>query len=356
MAKDKGAVGDLSPEEIEAAGLSPEEREALGHTDADELETLKAVAEGDGGADDGADEGDEGKGKKDAEAQGGADDEGDQGKDAKDKKQGAAEDEDDDGDGGADAAAQAAAKKAAEDKAAEAAAVAEEDDDDDLPPLPVYKAPPVEDYDKKVKALDDKAADLEAKFKAGDIELSELLSERDKVAAERAELREAKFKHELSVEQEQQAQAAGWQYEVQSFMRRVKKADGVDYAGNALLNAALDKAVKDLADDEKNADKSGKWFLREAHKKVLAAIGRTPAAPAAGTEDKGGEGGKPKPGARKPDLKVVPKTLGGLPAGGDDDAGGDPEFAHLDGLDGLDLEAEVARMSPAQQERYARSK
>ena len=58
------------------------------------------------------------------------------------------------------------------------------------------------------------------------------------------------------------------------------------------------------------------------------------------------------PTRQKPDLKAV-KTLANIPAADIEHPGGDAdEFAHLDRLNGLELEKAVSRMSEAERERY----
>jgi hypothetical protein len=114
----------------------------------------------------------------------------------------------------------------------------------------------------------------------------------------------------------------------------VKRSEGVDYASNRSLNAALDQAVKDLAGAQDkdgkfiHEDKSGRWFLREAHRRVMEGIGR---------------------GSRR--------------GGSDEDVDADDreqhlgraDFERLDDMDGLDLEDEVAKMTPEEQERWLRA-
>jgi hypothetical protein len=54
------------------------------------------------------------------------------------------------------------------------------------------------------------------------------------------------------------------------------------------------------------------------------------------------------------DRKIVPKTLGGLPAAAADSPGGG-EFSHLDNLTGMELESAIARLPAEQAERYLSS-
>src|SRR5437667_419724 len=60
-----------------------------------------------------------------------------------------------------------------------------------------------------------------------------------------------------------------WMGQVQDFFARVKRAEDVDYTKPS-LNVAFDHALKTLAADKANAERSTTWFLREAHKVVQA--------------------------------------------------------------------------------------
>jgi len=356
--KTEGAVTDE-----ELTNLSDEEREALEDTGTD-VDTLQQLA-------DEGEKGDKGKNKAGADADEdegeGADKGAEKGAKKEDKKPAKAEDADEDKDEDeAVAAAKKGEKKEGKDAAAGAETEDEEEDEDEPQPFfPRYAAPPVDKYDEQITGLDKRQTDAEGKFKAGDLELDGLLAESRKIEGERRALNEAKLKHDISVEQSTQADVQSWQFEISRFMHRVKQADSVDYKANRTLNAALDQAVKDLGNakdkDGKllHADKPGRWFLREAHKQVMKDIGREK--PAADSEDAGAKAGdkvakeKEAAAGRKTDPKKLPKTLARVPAADADDAGGDPEFANLEGLEGLDLEDAVARMSPAQQDKWARS-
>lgn len=364
MAKIKGEAGVT---DAELTNLSDEEREALEDTGTD-VDTLQQLADEGEKGDKGKNKADAGEGKEDDEGEGeGAD----KGAKKGDKKPAKAEDADDDEEDETAAAGKKGEKKEGKDVAADAGAETEDEDeeedeeeDEPQPFFPRYAAPVVDKYDDQITALDKRLTEAEGKFKAGDIELDGLLAESRKIEGERRVLSEAKLKHDISVELSTQTDVQSWQFEISRFMHHIKRADDVDYKGNRTLNAALDQAVKDLGNakdkDGKllHADKPGRWFLREAHKQVMKDIGR--GKPAADTGDadtpeerKAKE--KEAVASRRNDPKKLPKTLAKVPAADADDAGGDPEFANLEGLEGLDLEDAVARMSPAQQDKWARS-
>jgi hypothetical protein len=99
------------------------------------------------------------------------------------------------------------------------------------------------------------------------------------------------------------------------------------------------------------------WFLTEAHRRVRALHGLDALAAKAPTaEEKPAEAkpAEPKPvPSRKPPIDAAPKTLAHVPGGpGPGDVGS--EFADVLSLDGMEFEQAIARMTPAQRERFAR--
>jgi hypothetical protein len=94
------------------------------------------------------------------------------------------------------------------------------------------------------------------------------------------------------------------------------------------------------------------WFLAEAHKRVMALRGAANVSAPAPTPavDRKAEAAA----ARKPRMDAVPATLAQVPgADGPGDVGG--EFADVLSLDGMEYETAIARMSPAQREKFARA-
>lgn len=283
-------------EELEL--LSDEEREAIAAGSPEAERDLLAAVAGDGdGDEDGAGDGD-GAGDVDGDASASA------------------------GDGAAATGATGAATDGAGDPAGD-------NDGDEVRSsfVPKYHAPAVEDYTTRIQSLDQA-------FQEGTIELVDYNRQRD-------ELVRTQLKAEISAEQNAQVEEQLWAREISDFMDAHK-----EYKESKFRHAALDIAVKDLAADEANADKPGRWFLREAHKIVEREFGVTSAQPNTQNQEDG------KTQSRKPDLSVVPKTLAHLPAAELPDTGSVDEFAHLDRLTGLELEQAVSRLSPAERERY----
>lgn len=258
------------------------------------------------------------------------------------------EDEDDeDLDDDEDVAAIAAAKA---DSVADAAgdttdtADDESDLDDDEPEFQSsYKAEPVENFDAQIQDIADQKKALRVQLTNGDIDMDAYEDAKDALVAKEQGLREQNLKATIAAEQSEQNAQARWTWEQERFF-----ADKTNSIYNdKYLMGMLDMAIKDLAQTPANAQRSAPWFLQEADKLVRERTGNqrdvtaTPKIdPKKETESK-----------RKPDLSKVPKSLAGLPAAELPDTG-EEEFAHLEKLDGLKLEAAIAKLSPSQLNRY----
>ena len=211
-----------------------------------------------------------------------------------------------------------------------------------------------DDYQARVDALAAKTAELRQKFKGGDIDLDEFDAQNAALQTERDDLVVLRAKSEVSQDMTAQSAEHAWRTTVNTFFSTVKAAGGPDYLTDEVRRNDLDMFVKAIANDAKTADKPMEWFLAEGHKRVQALHGAPPPAQAA-------DGGKPQPkdpiaearARRTPNVDAAPKTLAQVPGGdGPGDVGS--EFAHLDELSGDALEAAIARMSPAQREKFAR--
>lgn len=211
-----------------------------------------------------------------------------------------------------------------------------------------YRAELPADHAEKKAAAEGALADLTAKFKAGDLEVDEYETQRKAADATLRELERAELKAEIAREMTAQSTEAQWANAIRRQFDASKAAGLVDYDTDEAKRSDLDTFVRALGAKAENADKSMDWFLAEAHKRVLALHDIRPAAaaPAAKTA-------APVPARTPPTAAVVP-SLTNVPGGGAaDDIGGD-EFADIDRLDGLELEAALARMTPAQREKFER--
>lgn len=221
-------------------------------------------------------------------------------------------------------------------------------DEEDQPFVPRYTVQEPENYDARAQELSKKRAEVVASYKDGAIELDEMLKQLEEIDQQRTDLRLAKEKADLLREQNEQHAEQLWQWEINRFMRMVKRNEGIDYT-DSILNAALDVAVKDLANKPENADKDGEWFLTEAHKLVKAKFG---------LDAKQAKDPQPKKDTvkqaleeRKPDLKAVPRTLAETPRAGEESTGED-KFAYLDKLSGIEQEMALAKLTDEEVQQY----
>lgn len=249
--------------------------------------------------------------------------------------------DDDDGDeGDDDSATEVPAAVAAE------PAVVDEAETETAPAevRPRYIANLPEDYADRVAALKQSSTELAEAFRNGDVDLDQFQLKTQELNDQRDELTALRIKAEVSSEMNSQTDEQVWNGTVMQFVADTAKLGAIDYRKDALKQKDLDLFVKTLASDDANNDKTGEWFLKEAHKRVLALHGLTEAKPV-----------KQDLPNRKPGKGSVPATLAHVP-GGDNpaDIGGN-EFADLDGLEGEELENAIARMTAAQRDKFAKA-
>ena len=370
MAKAKTIAEAEGIDEKEMEGLSDIEREALMEDPAADEAALKEIA---GEADDEGEGDDDAKDKKGADAKDDDKDKKAKGEEGKDEDEESEDDEEEEADEGEEDEDESKDDEEEEEEAAKGdekeekeTVQADADDEDDEPAafIPRLKVEPVEDYDKKMADLAAKKNAVYQKFKAGDIELDQMNTERDEVDTEAAKLRVQQERAETNASINEQVERQAFLHTAATFISSVKKSEGIDY-NKKTLNAAFDEAVVEFANAKDkegnlvypNTQKGWRAVLRKAHERIKDDLGIKPAAVVAdkGDDKAAAEKKAAALAARKPDKKKVPKTLAGLPGASADDTKGDPEFQHLDKLDGMDLEYAVAKMTPEQQERWARS-
>jgi hypothetical protein len=210
----------------------------------------------------------------------------------------------------------------------------------------VYTAALPQDFEARVQAIGEAETTAWAQFEDGTLDRPALQAELRRIEAERAELNGAKLKADIAQEMGQQQVQTQWENAIDRLYAHAAKVDGVDYRASPARNAELDQFVKALAHNPDNQDKPMDWFLTEAHKRVLVLNGQAAQSTKASSE-------VAKPASQNRNPPPVPKSIAQIPGGeGPGDVGS--EFAHLDALDGDDLEAAISRMSPAQREKYAR--
>jgi hypothetical protein len=352
----------------EKAGLSEEEIAALEEPETDEA-ALRDIAGDDDDdpnfgehVEDAADADKEGKGKKDDD-----DDKSGKGKEGEDNGKagdGSAVDtaaasraggealdgkgDGKDGDGGAAAGKDAAAAGNAE------SARAQNIDREFVPILPVED---VTEATKRLEAIKTEKAALQQQHKDGDITIEDLLTKRDSLDEESVNLRLKVERANSAMQHNVEAATQRWTFAQETFF---EEHDQYNPEKNPVLWGALDAQVKALGRDPANAHRSSMWFLRKSHELVQAEF--KPAAGASAGDGKNAKDGKngadavknAKGKGRPADLSKVPTTLASLPAAASSETG-KSEFDHLDALEGMEFETELAKLSAAQQERYLAS-
>jgi hypothetical protein len=257
-------------------------------------------------------------------------------------------DDDDEDDEGAEPAIAAPALDKVQAPAEVVAVVPVTKEADPLPELPEkafqphYQATLPDDFDAQEAAIKSQADALAAEFKGGEIDFEQYRVQADALNKSERVLNEIRLKASLSQEMTAQTQEQEWAHTVNKFLAATAKAD-LDYSKDPDKHADLDMFVKSLANDAKNGDQPAEWFLLEAHKRVKALHGLGVASAPVVPDAKA---------SRKPPLDAVPKTLAQVPGSdGPGDVDGN-EFSDVDRLTGDAMESAIAKMSPAQRERY----
>jgi hypothetical protein len=210
-----------------------------------------------------------------------------------------------------------------------------------------YQVELPQDYDDQVRANKAAVAELRRKFNDGDLDVEEYDAELDRLQDARAALDRIKTRAEIAAEMREQNERNAWFAAIDTFMAdaAAKPELGiVDYAKDADKQADLDTFIKALAGVKANENKPMRWFLEEAHKRVVALHG-VPVAKAKGAEEQ----------KRKADVSAVTPTIAEVPGGaGDADPSAD-EFADLDKLKGPAYERALAALSEEKRQRYLMS-
>lgn len=215
---------------------------------------------------------------------------------------------------------------------------------------PQYVAQTPEGYDQQLAVLKQSTNALNVKLYTGEVDAETYGAQLDALTDQRDALLTAKIKAELANEMGVQSSQQEFSFVVNKFVRGVAASDGVDYRTDAAKQADLDGFMRALANNPANAEKSMEWFLSEAHRRVKSLHGiDTPSV----VTDPVAQKTAVKP-QRKPSTDKIAPSLALVPGGeGPGDVAG--EFSNLDGLDGLDLEDAIARMTPAQRNRYVQA-
>lgn len=211
---------------------------------------------------------------------------------------------------------------------------------------PRYNAELPSDYADNVAAIKAESDELAAQFRDGTIDIDEFQLKSQEIAGRRDDLVVQRTKAEISSEMSTQSATQQWEGAVSKFVQGSANQP-IDYNTNAAALEDLDQFVRVLSNKPEHENKSGDWFLKEAHKRVLALHGVDDPGPVP-TLPKTPE----KPAARKASVASIPKTLAQVPGSdGVGDLAG--EFADIENLEGFEIEQAIHRMTLVQRERYA---
>lgn len=217
---------------------------------------------------------------------------------------------------------------------------------------PSYSASLPEGYDDNVKALNDELKGLAKQFKDGDIDFDQYSADMQALN----ERRDALVQEKLKVEVINDMRFQEWQdSKVSAFQSLNGESikEGIDYSTDEGKFNVLNKHFTNIEADPAYAGKSAKFMLTTAHRLAKAELGiETKAAPAG--EVSQADALKAAKAARKPPIDAAPKTLAQVP-GSDGPGDVTGEFSDIDALDGMELEDAVARMTPAQRDRYLKA-
>lgn len=202
-------------------------------------------------------------------------------------------------------------------------------------PMDVPAAP--KDFDKEFSTLDEQ-------YESGDLDDAAYNKAYRALSVEQAryEGQAAAIKaHNDSIQVQQQAASAATFDQAAAAWTKAN----AEFMGNPIRAKAMQDAIN-LLDTQTGRSLDPTELLQQAGQIAMDAYGWTTKAPSAPT---------PAPVAqrvagRMPNMAAVPRTLGDAPTAGVDTPAS--SFAHLDGADTLALESAVARMSPADQERW----
>ena len=223
-----------------------------------------------------------------------------------------------------------------------AAAQQEEEPELDRPaPVNLINAQAPADVDAKLAALDASENDAAEKFDDGEMTAAEYRAELRRLSKERSDLEWQVRKAELADETRTAQIDQSWNSDCADFL-----AKHPEVMTNETRQSSFDAVVRKVTAESMNAGKiPGMADLNKAYKQWANDIGIAPVK------------ADPKPGKASPGKREIPPTLGMVPAAGmtDTDSG---EYAQLDRLmnsDPLAYEAALAKMSPAEADRYLQS-
>lgn len=121
----------------------------------------------------------------------------------------------------------------------------------------------VEKYDEIIQHIADQKRALDEKFKSGDFMLDTYIFLRDALSAQESDLKVQHAIANVTRTQNRSLLKHRWDWEQGRFFE-----DHREYTEDSILYMSLNASVKALANAMENANRSGRWFLSQAHKQV----------------------------------------------------------------------------------------
>lgn len=215
-----------------------------------------------------------------------------------------------------------------------------------------------ENIDGLIADVDTQMDQLETKLDEGEIQLSEFMRESRQLNNTRQDLVADRREQEILRNTNAALYQTDWDTSVANFM-----SENANFQ-NEIMMGALQAALSNLYANPDNVGSSHQWYLETARRAVEEQITPQQATSENPPDNQdspqqqrlaeiAGQQGQRAAQAAK-DRQQVPQNLANVPAS-QDNPGDDDEFSHLDRLDGVKLEQELAKMSEAQQDRYLRA-
>lgn len=205
---------------------------------------------------------------------------------------------------------------------------------------------PIPDHSAKLAEIDGKLAELDERFDEGDLTSKEYRDQQNALLAEKKALEHDELKAKVKQELDAENSKREWMKAQERFF---KAEENARFRDDEVLLGALDQQVRKLAVTPEAANLTGDEILAKARAVIAKSFGLAAATPAKQDVKKDDKPTKPE----RPQRPKVPADMGGLPAAGSERPQ-DGKFSHLNGLTGEALEDAVSRLSPADQEAWAR--
>jgi len=197
---------------------------------------------------------------------------------------------------------------------------------------------PAPDHSAKLTEIDGKLAKLDELFDDGELTSKEYRDQQNALMAEKRDIEHDELKAKVRQELDAENGKREWMKAQERFF---KAEENARFRDDEVLLGALDQQVRKLAMTPEAANLTGDEILAKARAVIAKSFGLSAASPT-----------KKDDRPARPQRPKVPVDMGGLPAG----SGGhqEGEFGQLNGMAGEELEDAVSRLSPADQEAWAR--